>query len=64
MNLTDNLENRKQATRKIAEPERQRLCNDPQHNPPSMYCFSPGTYEHTCPACGVKKIFTVPQTTL
>ena len=24
-----------------------------------MQVFEPGTYEHTCPACGYKTVFTV-----
>lgn len=34
-------------------------CMHPEHNPPNMIVFDPGVYEHTCPACGAKMIFTV-----
>jgi hypothetical protein len=44
--------------RKIADiPE---PCRNPQHDPPSMICLSPGVYEHTCPGCGARVLFTVP----
>lgn len=48
----------KGGTRKIADalpPP----CRHPEHNPPNMMVFSPGTYEHTCPACGATQIFVV-----
>lgn len=44
-------------TRKIREP--QPMCADPEHNPPGNMVFSPGTYEHTCPGCKRKVVFTV-----
>jgi|WetSurMetagenome_2_1015567.scaffolds.fasta_scaffold774547_3 hypothetical protein len=34
-------------------------CTHPEHTPPSHMVFSPGEYEHTCPACGNKIRFTV-----
>jgi hypothetical protein len=34
-------------------------CRHPEHNPPSMICLPPGTYEHTCPGCGNKIVFIV-----
>jgi hypothetical protein len=34
-------------------------CRDTEHNPPSMMVLSPGTYEHECPSCGKKIVFTV-----
>lgn len=34
-------------------------CFHPEHDPPSMMVFEPGTYEHTCPSCGKKVVFTV-----
>jgi hypothetical protein len=36
------------------------LCRHPEHKPPMHIVLEPGTYEHTCPACGNKTIFTVP----
>lgn len=35
-------------------------CRHPDHDPPTHRVFEPGTYEHTCPACGRIVIFTVP----
>ncbi len=34
-------------------------CQSPEHNPPNMIVLEPGVYEHTCPACGAKQVFTV-----
>lgn len=45
-------------TRKIADPPK-KSCTHPEHRPPSMRHFSPGTWEHTCPACGQATRFTV-----
>ncbi len=40
--------------------ERQeRECRDPGHEVPSMIVLDPGTWEHTCPGCGRKVVFTV-----
>lgn len=47
-------------TIKIKEPDREELCLSSEHNPPAYMVFEPGTYEHTCPQCGKKTIFTVP----
>lgn len=58
----DNLENRKSATRKIAEPQQAKfVCKDIQHNPPTHIVYSPGTYEHRCPKCHRIIVFTVPE---
>lgn len=51
-------------TRKIAEPDTgpwvaHLHCRNPDHNPPNMRVFSPGTYEHTCPGCERKITFVV-----
>jgi len=35
-------------------------CMDPDHNPPNNMYYSPGTYEHECPSCHEKVVFTVP----
>lgn len=35
------------------------LCLHPDHKPPMHQVFEPGTYEHECPNCGQKTIFTV-----
>lgn len=39
--------------------ERRNFCQDPEHEPPTMRVFAPGTYEHTCPGCGHKGTFTI-----
>lgn len=36
-----------------------RPCMDREHNPPAHIVLTPGVYEHTCPACGNKIVFTV-----
>ncbi len=46
-------------THKIAGPP-SRPCQDPEHNPAGMVVREPGMYEHICPTCGNKQIFTVP----
>jgi hypothetical protein len=46
-------------TRKIADEKDFRPCRHPDHEPPKMMVFQPGTYEHECPACGKKIVFTV-----
>lgn len=45
-------------TRKISNDE-QIFCRHPEHNPPGMMVFSPGAYEHTCPACKKITVFRV-----
>lgn len=51
-------------TKKISEPDNpwglNAPCVHPEHNPPNMMVFEPGTYEHECPSCGVKTVFVVP----
>lgn len=39
-----------------------RPCFHPEHNPPQHIVLAPGIYEHECPACGHKTIFTVRET--
>lgn len=34
-------------------------CRSREHLPATMIVRTPGTYEHTCPACGFKTIFVV-----
>jgi hypothetical protein len=55
----------KGGTRKISTPEEdaKRLCMHPEHNPAMLRVYEPGTYEHICPACGAKMVFTVPRIT-
>lgn len=43
--------------KKIAEEKPP--CFSPDHEPPSHIVLEPGTYEHTCDACGEKVIFVV-----
>ena len=35
-------------------------CMHPEHEPPMFIVLEPGVYEHTCPGCGRKVVFTVP----
>ena len=55
-------------TRRIDDPKdtwRGLPCRHPEHRPPGMRVFEPGTYEHICPACGKKTVFVVsPRPTL
>lgn len=46
-------------TKKIADLPAHMRCLSPDHNPPSMMVYQPGTYEHTCSACGYVVFFTV-----
>jgi hypothetical protein len=46
------------STRKIADPPA-KPCTHPEHHPPSMMVFQPGTYEHECPKCHHIVVFTV-----
>lgn len=46
-------------TEKISEPDPP--CRHPEHLPPSHMVFPPGTWKHTCPACGKVTVFKVPQ---
>lgn len=48
----------KGGTKKIADAP-PRLCQDPEHKPPGMIVLEPGMYEHICPTCGKKIVFTV-----
>ena len=34
-------------------------CRDPDHRAPKFVALAPGIYEHTCPSCGEKTVFTV-----
>jgi hypothetical protein len=44
-------------TRKIADLPT--FCQHFAHNPPGMMVYEPGVYEHVCPNCGARQIFTV-----
>ena len=40
-------------------------CTDPEHNPPNMMVYEPGTYTWKCPSCGETQTFVVrPKPTL
>lgn len=51
-------------TEKIADCPIVRVCRHPDHNPPTMRLFKPGTYQHTCAGCGKKIVFHVAGHTL
>lgn len=34
-------------------------CRNPNHDPPQHIVLEPGVYEHTCPGCGQKQVFTI-----
>lgn len=36
-------------------------CRHIEHDPPGFIVLEPGTYEHLCPSCGHKTVFTVPE---
>lgn len=44
-------------TRKIANIPEQ--CTHPDHNRSSHQVLTPGVYEHICPGCGKRRVFTV-----
>ncbi len=45
--------------RKIAPAPWLRTCRHPEHDPPRHVVLSPGVWEHTCPGCGHRTVFTV-----
>lgn len=47
---------------RIGDPPKE-PCRHWDHNPPANRVFKPGTYRHTCPACGNVTVFTVPLVT-
>lgn len=36
------------------------LCNNIEHNPPTMLYQLPGTYTWQCPQCGQETTYTIP----
>ena len=44
-------------TRRIGPPKPP--CTAPEHNPAAHRVYRPGTYEHVCPICGNRMVFTV-----
>ena len=49
----------KGGTRRIGGYTEEKICRNPEHNPPSMVVLPEGHYEHTCPSCGNVQNFTV-----
>lgn len=49
-------------TRKIADLPA--LCRHPEHEPGAHVVRENGVYEHECPSCGAKTLFTVSKPTL
>lgn len=45
--------------RKIASFSASLPCQHPEHNPPTMLYLEPGVYEHQCPGCGDRSVFSV-----
>jgi len=41
------------------EPEEEKHCVHPEHDPPNMIVLKPGTYTYKCPACGAVTVFRV-----
>ena len=48
--------NEKRGLRKIGDIK---PCLHLEHGPPRHIVLGPGTYEHICPACGKRTVFTV-----
>jgi hypothetical protein len=48
--------------KKIGDLVRKEICDHPEHNIPSLISLPPGIYEHTCPKCSMKIVFTVQST--
>lgn len=46
-------------TRRIGDLPERSVCQNREHNHPSMMVFQPGLYEHTCPGCGRSSRFRV-----
>lgn len=46
-------------TKKIRDFDHHEVCRHPDHEPHKMMVFKPGIYEHTCPGCGRRVIFTI-----
>jgi len=53
------------STRKLDEPKlNKEQCHNPEHDPPKMMVFEPGSYEHECPGCKMKQYFRINKGTL
>ena len=50
--------------KKLSDGSREKDCHDPDHEIPAARVFDHGTYEHTCPECGERKVFHVPRSAL
>lgn len=51
-------------TKQLEDWTKIKFCRHPEHRPPRMQVFKPGSYEHICPGCGARSYFTVPLITL
>lgn len=58
-------EGKKPNTVRIGDvPGQTEVCRDSEHNLPSYIVYTPGTWQHTCPKCGKKIVFVVPNSTV
>ncbi len=39
--------------------EEEKICTNPEHNPPTMIVLPPGKHTYQCPSCGKITEFTV-----
>lgn len=54
----------KGGTRKISDLPDAKTCQDKEHNPPMHVCLPDGVYEHVCPSCGKRQVFTIRKPTM
>lgn len=45
--------------RRLSSRECEKMCMSSEHNVPMFISLKPGTYEHTCPNCGQRTVFSV-----
>lgn len=45
--------------RRIGDVRETKPCRHPEHNPPMHIVLPDGVYEHECPSCHSRQIFTV-----
>ena len=50
--------------KKIKSFEKEDICQDSEHNPPTLIVLEPGVYEYTCPSCGHVTIVEIPLITM
>ena len=46
-------------TKKLRDLSRNEVCFNPGHNPPQHMVYSDGVWEHVCPGCGHRQVFTI-----